>query len=367
MDELLYFPVFLAVVSALAAMMAWQMYSSPGSMLSDKGKTGNIWLCLPLCLVLTLWLGNRPVDGTAFGDTFSYAHMYNNVPLTIALGNLNGEWLFSFIIVYCRVLGLDVHQFFTVIEAFYVLSALWAVRRLMPKNPLLGMVFMCGSLMFFTFGVNGIRNGMACHLVLLGMSFLLSSNYIAAAILAIAGFFIHRSVALPIASIIAARWIVKEPRHGLSIWIASIFLSLLGGSVFINLFASLGFDDRMESYGIENSAGQFGFSSTGFRWDFLLYSSVPVILGYVVLIKKNLRENWYRVLYNTYCLANAFWILIIRTSFSNRFAYLSWFMYPVIIAYPLTMMHLWEDQDRKTAQILLAYVGFTLIMDFLYW
>ena len=35
-----------------------------------------------------------------------------------------------------------------------------------------------------------------------------------------------------------------------------------------------------------------------------------------------------------YLTANAFWILVIRSSFSNRFAYLSWFLMAIIIFYP---------------------------------
>ncbi len=94
---------------------------------------------------------------------------------------------------------------------------------------------------------------------------------------------------------------------------------------------------------------------------------MPVYLGYTVLIKHQVRDNWYRILYSTYCLANAFWVLVIRAAFTNRFAYLSWFMYGIVVAYPLIMMRVWDDQDRRTAIILLAFVGFTVIMNTLYW
>lgn len=168
---------------------------------------------------------------------------------------------------------------------------------------------------------------------------------------------------------VAARWIVVKPLHAVYIWLGSIALSLLSGTAFISFFSSLGFDDRMESYAELAESGYLAdsFSSTGFRWDFLLYSSMPIVLGYVVLIMKGVRENWYRVLFNTYCMANAFWVLVIRAAFTNRFAYLSWFMYPIVIAYPLIMMRVWPDQDRKTALILAAYAGFTLAMNVFYW
>ena len=67
------------------------------------------------------------------------------------------------------------------------------------------------------------------------------------------------------------------------------------------------------------------------------------------------------------CLCNAFWIMVIRSAFSNRFAYLSWFIYPIVIAYPLVNLRVWDDQDRKTGWILLSYVGFTAVMIAFVW
>ena len=367
MNAASYFPTFLGIVAFMSAIMAWRFYMSPTSALSDRGSRGSIYLCIPLSLVLALWIGMRPLDPMAFGDTFSYAHSYMNVPIHLVFNNMGkGEWLFAWIGVACKLLGLDVHGYFTVIAVIYVMSGTWAIQRFVPKNPLLGLTFLCGSLMYFTFATNGIRNGMACHMLLLGMSFFLQSRYIIAAIIGIAAFGTHNSVVLPIASMLAARWVITRPRHAIYIWLGSIVLSLIGGNAFIGLFSSLGFDERMESYGNLNTQG-LGFSGTGFRWDFLLYSAMPVVMGYVVLVRRGMRENWYRVLFCTYCMANAFWVLVIRAAFTNRFAYLSWFMYPLVIADPLLMMRVWPDQDRRTAQILLAYVGFTIIMNTLYW
>ena len=111
----------------------------------------------------------------------------------------------------------------------------------------------------------------------------------------------------------------------------------------------------------------YQFSSYGFRWDFLAYSAMPIILGYYTILKKRITDNWYSVLFSTYCLANAFWVIFIRAAFSNRFAYLSWFMYPIVVAYPLFFFNLWNDQDKKVGQIILVYIGFTAVMQFLYW
>ena len=80
---------------------------------------------------------------------YSYAHSYENVEFGYSGFNTQGEWLFTNIMVFCRESGLSVHVFFTFISLAYVLTALWAMTILVPRNPMLGMIFVLGSLMFF--------------------------------------------------------------------------------------------------------------------------------------------------------------------------------------------------------------------------
>ena len=56
-----------------------------------------------------------------------------------------------------------------------------------------------------------------------------------------------------------------------------------------NFFAGLGFDDRLNSY-ITSDEYDDQFSDVGFRWDFLLYSVMPIILGWYVVIKKKVYQ-----------------------------------------------------------------------------
>ena len=71
----------------------------------------------------------------------------------------------------------------------------------------------------------------------------------------------------------------------------------------------------------------------------------------------------YLLLFGMYVYSNAFWIMVIRSSFSNRFAYLSWFLYPVVLAYPMLRFPLWKQRHgQKTALVLLAHFAFTLVM-----
>ena len=298
-------------------------------------------------------------------DTMNYAIEYNNLESYGVVINWRSEWVWSFLMVTCKKLGFSLHVFLTIIEAGYIFSVLWAVKRFVPSNPMLGMLFVFSSLMFFTFGVNGIRNGLACHLTLLAIAFLLDNRYFPGMVVALLAFGCHRSVFLPIIACMAGRFFVLDYKYAIYFWLLCIVISLSVGGVIANMFASLGFDDRMTQY--LTNRNNDTFSSTGFRWDFLLYSFPPVLLGWYVLVKRKIRDDWFRILCITYTLCNAFWILVIRVAFSNRFAYLSWFLYPIVIAYALINLPIWLDQDKKIGFILTCYCGFTIFMNTFVW
>lgn len=363
MDGALYQPIFLSFIGISCAFMGFRYLSSPDYSLQEE--QGSVVPVLAISVVMALWLGFRPIFGY-FGDTGNYARIYFGTEVASIAMDWKGEWIWQWLMILCKSIGLSASGFFTVVSSGYILSALWAVRRFMPSSPMLGMLFVWSSLMFFTFGTNGIRNGLACHLILLAMSFLLEGKYVPGITLCLAAFGIHRSTMLPIAAIFAGLFVIKKVKFALYFWIASIVVSLAAGGTVTNFFSSLGFDDRMSSYATNDEYEDL-FSKTGFRWDFLLYSAMPVLLAWYVTVKRNIQDNWYNVICIAYCLCNAFWVMVMRASFSNRFAYLSWFMYPIVIAYPLINMPVWDDQDRKTGQILLAYCGFTLFMQIIFW
>ena len=360
----LYQPVFLMITGVISLFVVFRYISSPD--FRYQSEVNGMALPTIMAVVFVFWLGMRPVS-MAFGDTINYARGYYALDADTARVTIDwhAEWIWGFLMVTSKSLGLSVSAFFTIIEAGYILSVLWAVKRFMPTNPMLGMLFVYTSLMFFTFGTNGLRNGLACHVMLLAMSFFFDDKYKEGVVCCLIAFGIHRSVILPIAAMLAARYVVKNMKMAIYFWLASIAVSFVAGGSAISFFSSLGFDDRMSAYNTAEYAEQF--NRTGFRWDFLLYSSFPILMGWFVCVKKKIEDDWYKTLCITYCLCNAFWVMVIRAAFSNRFAYLSWFMYPIVIAYPLINLPVWEEQDRKTALILAMYCGFTLFMQLVYW
>lgn len=364
MNPELYHPVFLYSVFLLSVVIAYRYLSSPDYSLQEKQGPHIIWV-IAISLIYAFWLGGRPMHAV-FGDTGPYVWSYQDLEPSFIDIDWTKEWFFHWIGVFCKKLSLEASDYLTVIYFGYIFSALWAVKRFIPLNPMLGMLFVWGALSYFSYGINGIRNGLACHILLLAFSFLLDGKLTIGALFCFLAFGIHRSVALPIAAMIAAMYLLREPKYAIMCWLASIVLSLVAGDFFINFFSSLGFDDRMSSYSSADN-DMTRFSSSGFRWDFLLYSSMPIVLGWYVTVERQIKDNWYNALFVTYCLSNAFWVLVIEAQFSNRFAYLSWFLYPIVLVYPLANMPIWEEQDKMTGQILLMHIGFTMFMNIVYW
>lgn len=329
-------------------------------------RNNSIIMPLLLTIFLIAFIGLRPVSWK-FGDMPLYRWRWHltTVNSVVSLFDFKTEWFFDFVMKTCKALVPDVQFWFLIVELFYIGCQFWACKKLLWENVWLAILFVFFSYQFFTFGTNGIRNGMGCALMMLAISFFCDKNKIGFII----GFFLfllamgcHRSVMLPMAALMVSLFIVKDIKTALFLWVGCIILSIFAGSYFQNLFGSLGFDDRMSSYsGYAQEQVMSQFSHRGFRWDFLLYSAMPVWIAWYVM-DKGKADRAFTIIANTYIIANSFWVLICRVAFSNRFAYLSWFLYGLVIAYAVVRLPLWKNQDRTAGWILFANTGFTIFM-----
>jgi len=213
-----------------------------------------------------------------------------------------------------------------------------------------------GSFSFWAYGTNGVRNGIATSFFLFATS--RNKRFYQYIWIALSIAF-HKTLVLP-----AVGWIltsfVNRPKLYYYFWFATIPLSLALPGFWENFFGGLVEDDRATYFTDTRYDDQF--SKVGFRWDFLLYSFLGVGAGWYYLFKEKIKDETYARLFNTFLFANAFWVLVIRASFSNRFAYLSWFMMAIIIVYPLLKFQLFPNQGVKFSLVLLSYYLFTYVM-----
>ena len=360
-SQIHYFTVFLiSVITAL-------FYVSDENSKIHKDVYGKIFAIL-LFLAVSIFWGLRPTYSKVFGDTWLYAYSYENMFDNPNDQIANTEWLWNQLNYFCRYLGFSTSAFFVTLEFLYVGFMLWTCHRLMGNNLCVGFLFCITSYSFLSYGVNGIRNGLACSTLMLAISFLNNQNkwsYLMSGLFVVIANGLHASAIIPTIALFFSFLFINSTQKTIFIWIISILLSLILGNSLIQFIPDFGLDtSRFDNYIIagEDNQAMEKFTSGGFRFDFLLYSVMPILMIWYVTIKRNFVDLTYNIIANTYILANAFWIIVIRASYSNRFAYLSWFLYPLVIAYPLIRFNLWEDQDKKAALILFVYASFTFIM-----
>ena len=352
---------------SIASFRKWQNRDASQVIKGNKSTFGLIIIVLAAYCLL---IGNRPISGALFGDTANYAYSYGTFgPEAVRIGFSEKEWLFNLLFALCAQY-VDISVFLTLVMFGYMFFALGGLKRLFGNNTYGALLFYIGAFSFFTYATNGIRNGLGCAIVILAISFVATDkrkNYIAFVLLSLIAFYIHKSTALPILCCIGALFI-KNPRPLVFIWFLSIILSIVARGPIESFFTGLGFDERLTGYvhGAEEYA-EIGYKS-GFRPDFLLYSFMPIWLGMTVFSKVGTSNKAYCILLSTYILANSFWVMMMNAAYSNRFAYLSWFLYPIVIAYPCLKMNVWgKRQGYVAGTILMAHTAFTLFMHFIYY
>lgn len=305
-----------------------------------------------------LYIGTRPIS-TLFGDMGTYAAIYNKIQLGQKV-IVKNDFVFNYFMVFCTKI-MNVRTWFLVCAVIYVIPCYIFSKKFCGSYWYYIFYIFVGSYMFWPFGTNGIRNGLATSLFILGLCFY--SRKILMYILFAIAFGIHNSLIIPITSFFVAG-VYKSPKMYLYLWLAAIPLSLAGGSFWENLFVGIGLgdDSRAEDYLTATDKYKDAFAYTGFRWDFVFYSSFAVFAGWYFIFKRNITDKFYIHLWGTYMIANAFWILIIRANFSNRFAYLSWFLMAPVIAYPLLRYKLFPNQYRIVGVVITLYYFFTYLM-----
>ena len=90
-----------------------------------------------------------------------------------------------------------------------------------------------------------------------------------------------------------------------------------------------------------------------------------VVVGWFFIFKRGFKDEYYHWIFNTYILTNAFWILIIRAIYSNRFAQLSWFVLPIVLIYPFIKKRFWLNHEKYLGYALLVFYAFTFYTNIL--
>ena len=352
----LYFPLYINLLLIISISMLFHTQKYAGSEL--RVASFNKTAAFIVFVVITLFIGLRPISGRYFGDMGTYTRSYIYY---INGGDLpeKGDLWFNIYMKTCASV-MDVNIWFLLTAFIYIGCLYFACKRMFPDYVFIAFLMCITTFSFWGYAVNGIRNGMATSIVVLALSYY--NRKLVAILLCILAVSIHKSMILPCCVLVLV-WLYSNTRLYMIIWLICIILSNILSGFFEHFFSSMRLvdDDRFSNY-LTSDVNVEHFSSTGFRWDFLLYSAVPIVMGYYVTIKKNLKDRLYLLFLNTYIVSNAFWILVIKANFSNRFAYLSWFLYPLVLIYPAIKLDIWKKPYTQTGIIIFLHLAFTYIM-----
>lgn len=309
---------------------------------------------------LVVFIGLRPLN-ILFSDMIAYARRFDTYALGGTVETDKDAGFNYFTKFFSGITNKE--GFFTICALLYVGPLYMACKRFFNVYFFLGFLMCVCSLSFWSYATNGVRNGIATSLIVLAIAS--DKNRAFKIFLFMVAVAFHKSSLLPMCAYIAASYYYNTKTY-LYIWGGSILLSLTMGNFWITFFTNIGFDDdRLNAYLTSTDDLAYKFSSTGFRWDFVVYSLLGIASGWYFIYRKKFNDPLYLKLYHTYVLSNALWVLVINASFSNRFAYLSWFLMAFVIIYPLLKARMWQKQYVKVSFIILAYFSFTYIMTLL--
>ncbi len=309
-----------------------------------------------LLFFTVIYMGFRPVSGRYFGDMSTYATTFERYQAGEII-NFRGDFLFNLFIKICSAI-MSVQFFFLVCATLYTVPLWFACKKWFSTYYSYAFIALIVSLSFWAYGANGIRNGIATSLFLFALS---RDKMFYKVLFIFISIGIHNSLLIPTTALIIT-YFYNNSRVYFFGWLLAIPVSLISGSFWEGFFAGLIEDERV-SYLTDGNINNDDFSSTGFRWDFLIYSAAAVYCAYFFIYKKSFKDKIYNRLVGVYLISNAFWILVIRANFSNRFAYLSWFMMGIIIVYPFLIKIQMKKQLKVLGFVLLAYFSFTYFMN----
>lgn len=326
---------------------------------------------LVLMILLIIFIGMRPVS-EVFADmrqyTGTYFTLFGGTEFNFTL--LTDNIIYDNYIMYCACHYVDPTFFYTSISLIYFGCIFLSCKKLYPNCPFEAFLVYLAGFSTFSYATNGIKSGAAAAIFLVAFAY--RDKVWLSILLALISYGFHHSMQLVVVSYLVVL-VFHNPKYFLVIWFISLALAAMKVQLFQGFFADIT-DDKGAGYlevaESEEEAEQLentGFR-TGFRLDFIIYSVVPILLGWWLIKRREIESRTYELLWCLYTLANSIWLLCIHANYTNRIAYLSWFLYPFVLIYPFAKFN-WNDTSQFTMYrtVVICHLAFTLFMTFVYY
>lgn len=332
-------------------------------------------MSIVLAVFFTFLIGLRPIENgmaAMWADTANYCYSYNlregmQFWFNPHAENLIWDNLFD----WWASNRLDIALLFLLCDAIYFGCTYLACRKWFPRDTTMAYLVFLGAFSTYSYSYNGVKAGIAGAIFLLGLAYYEKRTLSVALILISWGF--HHSMQMPVAAYILTLF-YKNPKWYFYGYAFCVVMSVFHVTFFANLFAGMSNDERGAEYLLATGNAEDAHI-TGFRPDFLLYSIMPILIGYKIVMKEKIRvSKLYSALLHMYICTNGIWCLCMYASYSNRIAYLSWFMYPFVLIYPFLKEDLRgvlllksRNQYVQLAKVASYHLYFTLFMELVFY
>lgn len=328
---------------------------------SSQKQKNEMLSALLLTLFMILFIGFRPISW-GFGDMPGYAFAMIDHRFEFVDINWNNNFIFVSLMSFLSSIGSSERVPILILAIINFGATYFAMKRFFPNDVLLAMLVFFAAFSTFGAATNGLKSGCAMALFLIALSYRNNIKLFMLFLLLSIGF--HHSMQLPIGAF-GVCYYYKKTKNYLLFWFLCLLLSALHVQYFMDYFGTVT-DDQGASYlTVEAGSSESHFTGkTGFRLDFVIYSSLPIIIGYIAIFKRKIRSSMYQFLYNVYLVTNGIWLLCMYAQFTNRIAYLSWGMIPLLIIYPFIHCNWGKDKYNMLFYVVMGHLSFTLFMQF---
>lgn len=356
-----YSTIYLAVLSFLTLFTMAKYAKLSDSRLRSTAAAPMPVGAIILTLAVTLFIGYRP-ESYVFVDMMNYRDFYR----AFSSGTFHFDpgatnLIFDNVFDWMSKSQLPIRWFYLGCAVVYFGALYLAMRKMFPRDTYYAILIYLVAFSTFTYGTNGIKAGAAASVFLMALAY--RQKPVLAAVFLFISWGIHHSMIVCIVAYILACLNTNSKLY-FGVWLFCVVLAMLHITAIQEIFAGLS-DEQGANY-LSTSDSDWGGKS-GFRLDFLIYSAAPVALGYWVIFKRGLRSKMYTFLFNTYLTINAVWVLCMYASFTNRIAYLSWLMLPIVLIYPFLRHHFIYNQYQRLNTVALWHLLFTLGMSLIYY
>lgn len=356
-----YQPIFQTLVLLLTIVLTVRYQTLTDSqVIAAKGGTSKLlgWI---LAVSMAVFVGTRPMSAV-FVDMVNYNAVYHSLridwPFNFSMAKEN--YLFDNLFDWLASNKVDIFIFFLIIAAIYFIVTYKAMTRLFKGNALYAYVAWLAAFSTFSYATNGIKAGAAAALFVCAIAY--RDRKLWAVLLLAASLGFHHSMVVPLAAFCVALF-YRNTKTYFIVWGVCILLAAAHVTYFQELFAGLSSESVSKHY-LAQSGTDWG-GKTGFRWDFILYSALPLGVAYYTLIVKKVKSDTYAFMVNIYLMVNSIWLLCMYMPFNNRTAYLSWCIYPVVLVYPFLNCRVRERQTTWLNIVTWIQLSFTLVFSML--